>query len=119
MHSAIWIISTPTCRAGTNIEIYLGTFANNMFEHSKFQCLAFKLQVYLYLCTSFLSFILFNKFANIWKVHSSSIEWCDQSIANGVSAILQSCIGEHQLMAKRMFTMHYLRCFKVTTTVAS
>ena len=57
-----------------NIEIYLQIFACKMFEHSK---LAFKLQVFLYLLTSFISFIilvLFNKFASIWKVHSSSTE---------------------------------------------
>ena len=46
-------------RAGTNIEIHLRIFANKMFEHS---VLAFKLQVFLYLCTSFLS-----QFVNIFK----------------------------------------------------
>ena len=39
-----------------------------------------------------------------------------------MSAILQSCIGKHQLMAKRMFSMYYLslyKLYKATTMVAS
>ena len=31
----------------------------------------------------------------------------------GVSAILQSCIDKHQVIAKRMFSMHYLSHYKV------
>ena len=31
----------------------------------------------------------------------------------GMSAMLQSCIGKHQIMAKRTFFMHYLLLYKV------
>ena len=40
----------------------------------------------------------------------------------GVSAILQSYIGKHQLMVKRMFSCniyHFIRCFKAITMVGS
>ena len=31
----------------------------------------------------------------------------------GMSAILQLCIGKHQLMAKNTFSIHYLSLYKV------
>ena len=80
--------------------------------------LAFKLQVFLYLCTSFLSFVflnLFNKFVGILEVHAVLNDAINR-LQMGVSTILQSCIGKHQVM---MFSMHVIRCFKAATMVAT
>ena len=81
--------------------------------------LAFKLQVFLYLWIYFLSFIvliLCNKFG---KCIAAVLNDAINQLRKGVSAILQSCIGKHQLMAKRTFSMHYLSLFKATIMVAS
>ena len=67
-----------------SFKLGLGQISKFTFEHSlinvrtfEASVLAFKLQVFLYIRTSFLSVILlnlFNKFVSIWKVHSTSTE---------------------------------------------
>jgi len=58
-------------RAGTNVEIYLRSFANKIFEYSKHSVLAFKVQVlqYLLVYSKVLSFPI--KFVNIEKLLQS------------------------------------------------
>ena len=78
--------------------------------------LAFKLQVFLYLLTSFLSFIflvLFNTFASIGKYIAAVLNDTIDRLQMGVSAILQSCIGKQQLMAKRTFSCNIYQFMKV------